>query len=260
MLALILGGAPAVWDDLAAAQAVLGPHRPLIVACNMAGFHFGGRINAWCSLHPERRAEWAAARRGNADYRWFVPTITAGPYAEVVAERWPGSSGLYAAQIALFELGASAAILCGVPMDSEAGHFAVPGPWATTRSYRRAFVAALPVIGGRLRSMGGWTASLLGSPTAAWVSAVATAKPLATPRLNPEARLEMHNVKNTSKTTQRFFQRPAAGGGLVRLAPGEEGVFDIDPLQPRFTGGGLSISKVAPKTTPAKSAETAGKA
>lgn len=181
MIALILGGAPSVWDNLRAAQALLSrPH--IVVAANQAGIHFPGHLTAWCSLHPDFLLEWAARRAGNDDYSVFLPNTYPGwPHAQVVPDRWECSSGLYAAQVALFELKASGAILCGVPMDADAGHIAQAGPWSDAAHYRHSCRDALPDIGARTRSMGGWTQALYGAPTPEWVDAIDTAKPAAWP-------------------------------------------------------------------------------
>lgn len=92
MIALILGGASSVWDEHAAAEDLLCRGH-LVVAANLAGIHYPGRLDAWATLHPELLPGWAAQRKGNSDFRSFTP--------DDVAERWSGSSGLYAAQVAL---------------------------------------------------------------------------------------------------------------------------------------------------------------
>lgn len=246
MIAIILGGSPAVWTELAAAKAMLGARRYVVVAANLAGRDAPNRIDAWVSLHSDLIATWAADRKGNADFRAFTPTRHPDALgAEIVAERWPGSSGLYAAQVALYEVGASAAILCGVPMDSSAGHFAVPGPWASTTSYRRAFEAALPTIGGRVRSMGGWTSQLFGRPEPEWIEAASALRPLG--RSEPKRR-PMFTVTNTSDETKRFKEfDPNGGFRLIRLAPGASGEFDIDPNQAVFVRGGMDVASVEAK-------------
>jgi hypothetical protein len=251
MIALILGGAPSVWTELATAKAMLGAGGYVVVAANLAGRDAPDRIDAWASLHSDLIAGWAADRKGNADFRAFAPTRHPDALAaEIVPERWAGSSGLYAAQVALYEVGASAAILCGVPMDSSAGHFAIPGPWASTTSYRRAFEAALPAIGGRVRSMGGWTSQLFGRPEPEWIEAVSTLRPLG--RTQPKRR-PMFTVTNNSNETKRFNEEDPNGGfRLVRLAPGESGQFEINPNQAIFQRGELTV-------TPAKEPETLSK-
>jgi len=66
-------------------------------------------------------------------------------------------------------MGASGAILCGVPLESEAGHFHFPGQWAPVTTYRQEWQAVSPLIGDRVRSMGGWTAFEFGQPDKHWI-------------------------------------------------------------------------------------------
>lgn len=169
MIALCLGGAPSVWSDLEAAEALLAGRPRLIVACNFAGIHYTGHLDAWVTLHPNMFWKWARERERagrNTDYRAFAYTGHPTGPQEIVKERWKGSSGLYMAQIALSHLGATGAVLCGVPQDPEAGHYVTPGPWPGPGMhgdrYRSGFRAAATAIGHQVRSMGGWTAELFG--------------------------------------------------------------------------------------------------
>jgi hypothetical protein len=237
VIALILGGAPSVWRELAEAQALLN-RRHLVVAANLAGIHHTGRLDAWATLHPDLLAGWVAQRQGNADFRAFSPcaaNVRRNRTVELAAERWPGSSGLYAAQVALFEMGATAAILCGVPMQSEAGHFTGRATWEGVGDYRQAFASAIPEIGGRVRSMAGWTAQLFGKPTAVWIGAVDNIQTLGPSRPDPRSS-DMHKVTNTSKGTKSFWARNHDGGDMrVHLQPGEVSEpVDINPDDPVF--------------------------
>ena len=63
----------------------------------------------------------------------------------------------------------------GVPLTREAEHYDKPGLWRDAGNYRKGWVEHATTMNGRVRSMSGWTAELLGQPDAAW---------LATPR-NP---------------------------------------------------------------------------
>ena len=244
MIALILGGAPS-WEREAAEAADLLNRRHLVVAANLAGIHHKGRLDGWATLHPDCLDAWAAERAGEPASRLFTPDLT--------PERWPGSSGLYALQCALLELGATGAILCGVPMETSAGHFLNPGAWAGTADYRRAFEAALPEIGGRVRSMGGWTAELFGKPTPQWVGAVDNIRPAGI-TAPPNARTDvMHHVKNGSKSTLSFWHNQPDGlRGRIHLAPGEAGDFDVDPNAPEFQRDGVTTTTPGAQAAPAK--------
>lgn len=250
MIALILGGAPS-WQREAAEAAALLNRRHLVVAANLAGIHWGGKLDAWATEHPEHLAMWRSERKGRAAARYFVPGgLALCPWAERAADRWNGSSGLYAAQVALFELGATAIILCGVPMDSEAGHFVNPGAWAGTSDYRLGFEAALRECGGRVRSMGGWTSELFGTPSAAWIGAVDNIKPLGASAHHRARIAEMHTITNTGKVSAKFWAKDESGSlALHHLAPGESVEAEIDPKQPKFQGGALSLMEIGPAPT-----------
>lgn len=237
MIALILGGAPSVFEDAERAAKLLN-RRHIVVAANLAGIHFTGHLDGWVSLHSDLLPKWAAERAWRPAGRLFTP--------DAPAERWPGSSGLYALQCALFDMGASGAILCGVPMESGAGHFANPGAWADTGDYRRAFEIALPEIGARARSMGGWTQDLFGPPTAAWASAIDIIRPLGVSRPPQQRNGPMHHVENVSNAGQRFNGHDENGEEVIHhLGAGESGDFEINPHQAAFHTGDLKVSDVA---------------
>jgi hypothetical protein len=251
-LFLVLGGAPSVWAELEAATALLGDRGFGVAACNNAAVVYDGQLDAFATLHPEHLTRWRRERKGNADFWAFVPTAHAGCVAEVLAERWAGSSGLYAAQAALDGMAASGVILCGVPMDPAAGHFTYGGRWTGGEGYRKGFVAALPHIGGRVRSMSGWTRDLFGPPTPTWLDAISGAKPARSFRPVP-MRTPMFKVTNVSQTLQRFNAfDPAGGFQLVRLGPDESGLFDIDPNQAKFQPGGAFVVVETATETPAQ--------
>jgi hypothetical protein len=174
LIAIVIGGALKVWDDLAIALAMTEGYARLIVATNYAGRDYEGDIDAWVTLHPEQFAAWAkerAERGRNIDYRLFVPAHRAGVGGEVVTQDGSGSSGLFAAQIALQELGCAGAIWCGVPMDAEASHYLRRGPWTTHEIYRPAFEAA-KAKGWNIRSLSGWTREAFGAPDAEWLNSL----------------------------------------------------------------------------------------
>lgn len=190
MIALCIGGARNAWADYDRAAAMVGPH--IVIVCNFSGLKHRGRIDAWVTLHPDRLEGWKAERaeRGlNTDYRTFAHE--AGGGAEVVAQRWDGSSGLYMAQVAIEELGATGAILCGVPMQAEAGHIEVAGPWVVRDRYRKGFEAA-KADGANIRSVSGWTAELFGEPDAVWLRECGVDEPrMISRRRGPDMKVRM---------------------------------------------------------------------
>ena len=99
----------------------------------------------------------------------------------VVKAKWLGTSGLYAVQIALEELGFDGVILAGVPIDADAGTMAPEHSLMTdadrVNRYRPEWHLAFPSIGERTRSMSGWTRELLGEPTPEWLAELLPANP-----------------------------------------------------------------------------------
>lgn len=176
--AVVLGGAGGVWEELAALNTMTGGAPDIVVACNDAGAVYPGRLDGWATLHAEKLTAWREQRPAR-DHRAF--TINGywnhASDVEIVRERWKGSSGLYAVQIALEVFGASQVVLCGVPLWPANGHFFSPSrEWPEAELYRRGFQAALPVIRDPVRSMSGWTRELLGGPTPEWLTTRAAAR------------------------------------------------------------------------------------
>jgi hypothetical protein len=82
-----------------------------------------------------------------------------------------GSSGMLATFVALKE-GASRVILCGIPMSPDMQHYhdvKKGRPWLEAKKYHRHWVGAEQEMADRVRSMSGWTATLLGQPTKEWL-------------------------------------------------------------------------------------------
>ena len=61
-LALILGGADCVWDDLEAVGRLCDVPSAVVLAVNDVGYAYPGRVDHWCSLHPENFERWEAKR------------------------------------------------------------------------------------------------------------------------------------------------------------------------------------------------------
>lgn len=161
-----------MWSDFDRARQLTEGLPTVAIATNHAGRLYEGRIDAWVSLHPELFEPWRderAAKGLNTNYRALVYAgrkLVDG--AEAHKQRWNGSSGLFAAQLALDVLGCTAVVLCGCPMDRQAGHITAPGEWALVDRYRPGVLDA-KAEGAPIRSMGGWTASVLGAPSASWL-------------------------------------------------------------------------------------------
>lgn len=167
-IAVVLGSAKGNWDELSRASQI-APVRYL-VAVNDAACHYPGQVDAFVTLHPEKISGWLGARRtaGLPEPRTVI-AHTANPHVTEVAEyQWPemraasksGSSGLFAVKIALVRT-ALPVVLCGVPLDGDRAHFFCDAAWDQVTQFRDAWGLVLPRLS-RVRSMSGWTATLLG--------------------------------------------------------------------------------------------------
>ena len=181
-VALVLGGAGSVWNDLDAALD-LGEYHG-IVACNDVGAAYPGHLDAWVSLHPEKMPKWTAERVASG-YPWcdrimgYKGFTKRGGIPACVTEltdfKFPGqinsgSSGLFALKVALIDLGFEKAVLCGVPMASLSGHFFDLTAWKGAISHRRGWNETLHHYQHKARSMSGWTREVLGAPDEAWLT------------------------------------------------------------------------------------------
>lgn len=173
--AVVLGGALSVWEEEAQACAIFGGEPDLIVGVNHAAKDRPGRLDAWASFHVELFPMWIAERklagRPDAGSIWTAVRRAAPKGMEHVkrAPNWGGSSGLLGVTVAL-ELGAERVILCGVPLTREGEHYDKPGVWSDAGNYRRGWMMHVPQMGGRVRSLGGWTRELLGAPDEDWIN------------------------------------------------------------------------------------------
>ena len=174
MIAFVLGGGKAVWEDLEAARQ-LG-QADMIVACNHAGRDAPFHVDHWASMHPDLFPKWVAERRAagrpdagklwGARHRQHRAAIACEPI-----ESWGGSSGLLCVTVAL-QLGCTHIILCGVPMHQNAAHYdRVDKKWIEARQYWGSWERWLPQMHGKVKSFSGQTFHWLGSPTREWLNA-----------------------------------------------------------------------------------------
>ena len=170
MIALILGGAVCVWDDLEAFRRLYaGP--VTTIAINETGHLYPGGLDYWISLHPENwtRKAWLDKRPADG-YQLVSHRTPKGVPVRVVTEHWgPGSSGLYAAKFAKVDLGLRA-VLCGVPIDTQGNVDGRPD-WAMkeVNVHREGWKKHAAELRGHVTSMSGWTRDLLGAPTEDWL-------------------------------------------------------------------------------------------
>lgn len=189
-IALVLGSAEGVWQEIELAQAMT--QFDAVVAVNDMVMFWPGTLHAAVTLHPEKMQDWLdgrmARREGlpeklvcHAEWpAWFkllgIPATLPMPFDVVTpfgfdGQTDSGASGLFGVKAALQDLGFAKVVLCGIPMTME-GHFRTPDrPWASAMRHRAGWEQALPHLQGRVRSMSGWTAQLLGKPDAEWLAA-----------------------------------------------------------------------------------------
>lgn len=177
-VAFVLGGAKTLEEDIATAKELAVPHT--YIATNETGRDFDGHLPHWCTLHTEKITDWYRQRivgQGEINIgQLWTSNIKTLPNNELIkpkdfrhVQSWDGSSGLLGVTVAL-ALGYSKVILCGVPLDKKAGHYFSPDiPWMDGPRYRHAWIKHFPEMKDRVKSMSGWTQSLLGAPTKEWI-------------------------------------------------------------------------------------------
>lgn len=171
--AVILGGAKGVWQEYHEALR-LGPF-DAVIAVNAAGRDHKGRVDHWVTYHPGLMPRWARhrARAGKpaAEAYWTASGPDVAPRRGNIAfrtvPRCGGSSGLLAVSVAR-AIGAGRIVLCGVPMDPDAEHFDRDGRWRDGAVLRKQWPVA--ELGGVVKSMSGWTAAALGTPSSEWLA------------------------------------------------------------------------------------------
>lgn len=187
MNAIVIGGASGVWQDIS--QALPLGQYDISVACNDAIAHWPGRLDAAVSLHPDKLPGWIAAREANghkppgavyvkAGWRTALDAATVERVEALspietdqmfAGQAVTGSSGLFAAKVALEDLGCAKAVCCGVPMNAVQGHFFDDREWAGASLHQAGWNEAKDAICDRLRSMSGWTREIVGAPTPEWL-------------------------------------------------------------------------------------------
>lgn len=178
MKALVLGGARCLWRDAKAALDLFEPD--IVVACNDAGVDWPGHLDVWVTLHCEKFGWWQAKRRergGNDDYvaitHLNADRALPGRVDAYLSHVWQGmtasgSSGLFATTAAL-DLGATHAVLAGIPMDARQAHYFDGREWHDRASFVKAWEIVHARLADRVRSMSGWTRMRLGAPTREWL-------------------------------------------------------------------------------------------
>ena len=202
-IAIVVGRASGVWEELAAARALAPNH--VLFAVGRVGVDLDCPIAHWASWHPDLLRSWAGQRVSAglplAEHHWTGVSLAGSmmrrgwsrknyhPELGHYICRWNptyrrrdtlpqidfnlldcpgGSSGLLATLAA--RLKGYKVILAGVPMDRHRGHYDQAGEWSDAEALRKVWKKEAPKWAGSVRSLSGWTAELLGEPSAAWVN------------------------------------------------------------------------------------------
>lgn len=179
MRALVVAGAPCVFDDARAALACGGFDAYYVV--NGAAMHWP-LADWWVTWHPEAVPRWRREREAGG---WPIPPIISSPHptrpkepvSRWIEARWPEQpkmmlTSTYLAVKAALEDGAERVVICGAPLDVAGGNADPDLPQDHDyRRYRPAFAwAADHVFAGRVRAASGYLADLLGAPDREWMA------------------------------------------------------------------------------------------
>jgi hypothetical protein len=177
-IALVLGGGSDVFRDVERALR-LGEF-DAVVACNDVVVDWPGQVDIAVSLHAEKWPYWLRKRKtlgrsspkrifGHANFsRSLLHIDIPIEYSNHLYEgqTGSGSSGHFALKVALENY--DRAVCCGIPMDSLNHYFDKRG-WGGAPNHRRGWLQSKYHLDGRAKSMGGWTAELLGKPRKEWI-------------------------------------------------------------------------------------------
>lgn len=181
-IALIIGGASCVWDDLGALAGLLGGESwpGLIIAVNDVGAALPGRLDHWVSLHPNKLAgneldpNWVEQRRRNGYPGGYVTWAWQDPLGLVdrTCQNWGGgSSGLHGVTVGHY-VGAKRCVLAGIPMTNSPHYHDDHGgeDWKHAEHHWRSWMKAgiFPKRFG-VRSLSGRTRKYFGAPSLSWI-------------------------------------------------------------------------------------------
>lgn len=173
--ALILGSADTLAADRDAALELFKPD--ILIAANHAARDYDGHVDAFVSMHPELIPLWLGQRikRGGSlpGDIWYPRHKPCSIARARPVKSWGGSSGLMCVAVAE-QLGVTHAVLAGIPMVKMNRHYDKSEPWMECRQYYPAWERQRDHISPWVRSMSGWTRTLLGEPTREWLDADTT--------------------------------------------------------------------------------------
>lgn len=179
-LAIVLGSATDALAEYEAAKALVPA--AFVVCVNDALRTCPDRVHAFATLHPEKRERFLGVedcelkRHPDCSLWTYEAPINRRGGFNIAREKWAGSSGLFAVQIALEKLDAAGVILAGVPMDAarRATYADAEAEWGGgetyVQRYQRGWTKAHSILRARVRSFSGFTRDLLGPPTPEWIA------------------------------------------------------------------------------------------
>jgi len=174
--ALCLGSGACQAEDLGAAASfgIVAGQGWTLIAVNTAAMRWPGPLPHWATFHADHFPQWISKRHDlglpPAEKLWSADRRVIPKALDVqIIQNWGGSSGMLAVTVAL-RLQAEKIVLCGIPLDMYQGHFDRDDKtWVDGGNYRAAWEKQAPKWEGKVRSMSGWTANLLGSPDDEWL-------------------------------------------------------------------------------------------
>jgi hypothetical protein len=157
---VVVGSAQCVWADLAKIPPLL--ETGCVIPVNDMMLKYIGPRIAGATLHAEAAHKWRG--HGGPIYSHVDDGVAVTDLVPMT-HGWHGTSALYACEVA-FHLGATKVVLAGCPIDGAPNCYpGRPSLEGFLQHYRRGWENALPSIKGRVFSLSGWTADLLGQPS-----------------------------------------------------------------------------------------------
>lgn len=172
-IAFVIGGGAAVHSEYAQARELCRGHAVTCFAVNDQIAVWDSPVVHGVSLHPAKLVHWLAQRRAASlpalqeVWSWQLAALD-GVTRQI--DDWGGSSGLLAVRAAMAS-GFDRVVLCGVPMDCDAGHFVRQRRWPHAIGFRKGWLAHRGELAPVVRSCSGWTLETFGALTPGWIDA-----------------------------------------------------------------------------------------